>query len=284
MIRIRDLTKRYGSTTVLDRFSLDVAPGEAVALWGPNGAGKTTVVRCILGLVGYDGSIEVDGLDARTRGKAVRDRIGYVAQELSFYDDMALIDVLDYSATLRGVDIERVDEMLTFFRLDEHRLKRVSELSGGLKQRLALATALLADPRVLLLDEPTSNLDAHSREEAIELFEKLREEGRTILLTTHHMEEMGMLVDRVVAMEAGRIVTDCPPGELAERLGLRVWLHVILRSEDTARALDVLASSGFAARSNSAGIIVEVSAQKKGQALNALHRAGLEIEDLEVWT
>ncbi len=284
MIRIRELTKRYGPLTVLDRFSLDVAPGESVALWGPNGAGKTTVVRCILGLVDYEGSVQVAGLDARLRGKAVRARIGYVAQELSFYDDMPLEDVLVYSATLRNVPVARVGTLLDQFRLHDHRLKRVAELSGGLKQRLALAVALVPDPPLLLLDEPTSNLDAHSREEAIELFEELRREGRTILLTTHHMEEMGMLVDRVVAMDGGRIVTECPPGELAERLGLKVWLHVILRSHDTTRALEALESAGFAARTNSAGILVEVPAQRKGQALNTLHRAGLEIEDLEVWT
>ncbi len=284
MIRIRELTKRYGPLTVLDRFSLDVAPGESVALWGPNGAGKTTLVRCILGLVDYEGSVQVAGLDARLRGKAVRARIGYVAQELSFYDDMPLEDVLVYSATLRNVPVARVGTLLDQFRLHDHRLKRVAELSGGLKQRLALAVALVPDPPLLLLDEPTSNLDAHSREEAIELFEELRREGRTILLTTHHMEEMGMLVDRVVAMEGGRIVTECPPGELAERLGLKVWLHVILRSHDTTRALEALESAGFAARTNSAGILVEVPAQRKGQALNTLHRAGLEIEDLEVWT
>ncbi len=284
MIRIRDLTKRYGPLTVLDRFALDVRPGEAVALWGPNGAGKTTVVRCILGLVDYEGTIEIDGLDARTRGKAVRNRIGYVAQELSFYDDMAVTDVLDYSAALRGVPTDRVRELIGSFRLDEHRSKRVAELSGGLKQRLALAAALLSDPPVLLLDEPTSNLDAHSREEAIELFEGLRLQGRTILLTTHHMEEMGMLVDRVVAMEDGRIVTECAPGELAERLGLKVWLHVTLRGGHNTRALEALETAGFTARANAAGILVEVSAQRKGQALNALHRAGLEIEDLEVWT
>jgi hypothetical protein len=92
------------------------------------------------------------------------------------------------------------------------------------------------------------------------------------------------LVDLVVAMDSGLIVTECAPGELAERLGLRVWLHVILRDEDSARALQVLEAAGFVARSNAAGIIVEVSAQRKGQALNTLHRAGLEIEDLEVWT
>ncbi len=284
MIRISDLTKRYGPVTVLDRFSLEVAAGEAVALWGPNGAGKTTVVRCILGLVDYDGSIEVDGLCARTQGKAVRSQIGYVAQELSFYDHMTVEEVLGYSADLRRLDGSRVDEVIRTVRLVDRRTARVAELSGGLKQRLALAVALLPDPPVLLLDEPTASLDAHSREEAIETFETLREAGRTILLTTHHMEEMGMLVDRVVAMEGGRIVTECPPGELAERLGLRVWLHLILDGDDTEAALRLLGARGFTIRRNSAGLVVEVPAQKKGEALEVLYREGLRIEDLEVWT
>ncbi|HHC09135.1 MAG TPA: ABC transporter ATP-binding protein [Actinobacteria bacterium] len=284
MIEIRNLTKRYGPVTVVDDFSLEVPAGEAVALWGPNGAGKTTVVRCILGLVDYEGTIVVDGLDARTRGKAVRSRIGYVAQELAFYDDMAVLDVLDYSAALRGLTMERVDEVVETFRLGDHRTKRVGELSGGLKQRLGLAAALLPDPPVLLLDEPTASLDAHSREETIGLFEDLRAQGRTIVLTTHHMEEMGMLVDRVVAMENGRIVTECPPGELAERLGLRVWLHLIVDPDERSEAQRVLEEAGLGARRNAAGLVVEVPAQEKGRALALLHRAGIELRDLEVWT
>ncbi len=284
MIHIEELTKRYGSLTVLDRFSLDVAEAEAVALWGPNGAGKTTVVRCILGLAGYEGTVHVGGLDAASRGKAVRSHIGYVAQELSFYDDMAVVDVLDFSASLRRIDTGRVDELIDTFRLGDHRRKRIAELSGGLKQRLALASALIPDPPILLLDEPTSSLDAHSREEAIELFEHLRDEGRTILLTTHHMEEMGMLVDRVVAMESGRIVTECAPAELADQLGLRVWLHILLDADSTAKARAALAADGFDARLNAAGIVVEVPAQRKGEALKVLYRAGVEIEDLEVWS
>ncbi len=284
MIHIEELTKRYGNLTVLDRFAMDVAEAEAVALWGPNGAGKTTVVRCILGLVDYDGTVEVDGLDAVSRGKAVRSRVGYVAQELSFYDEMAVVDVLDFSASLRGFGTERVDEVIDLFHLGDHRLKRIAELSGGLKQRLALASALIPDPPILLLDEPTSSLDAHSREEAIELFERLRDEGRTILLTTHHMEEMGMLVDRVIAMEGGRIVTECAPAALADELGLRVWLHILVDAENTAKAQEALAADGFDSRLNAAGIVVEVPAQRKGEALKVLYRAGVEIEDLEVWS
>ncbi|MEA2057128.1 MAG: ABC transporter ATP-binding protein, partial [Actinomycetota bacterium] len=240
MIEIRDLTKRYGSTEVVKNFSLSIPEGESVALWGPNGAGKTTVVRCILGLVAYEGSIEVAGFDARSRGKAARSLMGYVPQELSFYDDMSVVNLLDYSASLRGIGTERVDDVVELVDLENHRDKQVRELSGGLKQRLGLASALLPDPPILLLDEPTSNLDARARDAAIRLFEGLRSTGRTMIVTSHHMEEVGMLVDRVVAMEDGEITVECDPTELADRLGLRAWLHLIVPSDNADRALNVL--------------------------------------------
>jgi ABC-type multidrug transport system ATPase subunit len=241
------------------------------------------VIRCILGLVGYDGTIEVDGLDARTQGKAVRSLIGYVPQELSFYDDMRVVELLDYSAALRGLSPERVDEVLGTMLLGDHLEKRVRELSGGLKQRLGIATALLPDPPVLLLDEPTSNLDATARDSVIRLLEDLRHDGRTMVVTSHHMEEVGMLVDRVVAMENGRKTIECAPMDLAEELGIRAWLHLITRNGATESAVEVLTAQGFDVRPNSRGVLVEVSAQAKGRAVAALHDAGIEIEDIEVW-
>jgi ABC-type multidrug transport system ATPase subunit len=283
MIEIQHLTKRYGQTEVVKDFTLDIAAGESVALWGPNGAGKTTVVRCLLGLVKFKGTITVDGLDARRRGKAVRARMGYVPQELSFYDEMTVDDLLDYSASLRGIGPDRVDEVCETVDLTDHLTKRVRELSGGLKQRLGIATALLPDPPILLLDEPTSNLDAKARDAAIELLEDLRHQGRTLLVTSHHIEEVGMLVDRVVAMEDGKINVICEPTDLAEKLGLRAWLHLILTNGSADRALAVLKDQGFRAKLNSRGVLVEVSAQGKGDAVKALQHAGVEIKDLEVW-
>lgn len=283
MIEIRNLTKHYRHTPVVKDLSLAIRRGESVALWGPNGAGKTTVVRCILGQVAYEGTIEVAGLDARDRGKAVRTLMGYVPQELSFYDDMAVVDLLDYSASLRGIGPDRVDEVVEIVEMAGHRDKRVRELSGGLKQRLGLAAALLPDPPILLLDEPTSNLDAQARDAAIRLFEELRRTGRTMLVTSHHMEEVGMLVDRVVAMDEGEITVECEPTELADRLGLRAWLHLIVRNDAAERALDVLQEHGFDAKMNAHGVLVEVSAQGKGEAVATLHHAGIDIEDLEVW-
>ena len=160
--------------------------------------------------------------------------------------------------------------------------KRVRELSGGLKQRLGLATALLPDPAVLLLDEPTSNLDAAARESAVELLHDLRSPERVMVVTSHHLEEVGMLVDRVVAMEDGRITVECPPNQLAERLGLRAWLHVVVAGT-VEGAVVALRDQGFDAKANSYGVLIEVSAQEKGRALGALANAGIAVKDLEVW-
>lgn len=283
MITIEHLTKRYGRTEVVSDFSLTIPAGESVALWGPNGAGKTTVVRCMLGLVRYDGVIRVGGLDAATEGKSVRSAMGYVPQELSFYDEMTVYDLLDYSAALRSLPPERVDEVLSMVDLGDHRGKKIRELSGGLKQRVGIASALIPDPPILLLDEPTSNLDARARDAAIELLQKLRDDGRTLIVTSHHVEEMAMLVDRVVAMEQGKITVICNPSDLAEQLGLRAWLHLVLTNGSAAKALEVLEDRGFTAKLNSRGILVEVSSQGKGEAVGILQSAGIEIDDLEVW-
>jgi ABC-type multidrug transport system ATPase subunit len=283
MIHIEGLTKRYGSAVVVDGFDLHVPRGESVAFWGPNGAGKTTVVRSILGLVTYEGSITVDGLDARRDGKAARRLMGYVPQELAFYDDMTVVEILDFSASLRHLETDRVDEVIELVDLERHSSKKVRELSGGLKQRLGLASALLPDPPVLLLDEPTSNLDAASRESAVALLHDLQDGERVMIVTSHHLEEVGMLVDRVVAMDEGRITIECPPAELADRLGLSAWLHLVMTDTPIDAAVEVLRRGGFDARANAYGVLVEVSAQEKGRALAALQSAGIEIADLEVW-
>lgn len=283
MITIEHLTKRYGKNEVVSDFSLEIPDGESIALWGPNGAGKTTVVRSMLGLVTYEGSIEVGGFDATKNGKTVRRAMGYVPQELTFYDEMTVYDLLDYSAALRSLPPERVEEVCELVDLADHMDKRFRELSGGLKQRVGIASALIPDPRILLLDEPTSNLDARARDAAIELLQALREDGRTLVVTSHHVEEMAMLVDRVVAMEQGRITVICDPSDLSDQLGLRAWLHLILTNGSAGEALRVLEERGFNAKLNARGVLVEVSSQGKGEAVGALQHAGIEIADLEIW-
>ena len=205
MIRTTSLTKRFGRTLAVDNVSLDIAEGESVALWGANGAGKSTILRCALGLLRYKGRVEVAGLDARTRGKQVRALIGYVPQELAFYDDLAVAEAIRFFASLKGLRRTNTHDALARVGLDGHARKRVRELSGGMKQRLALAVALLAQPRVLILDEVTASLDAVGRDEFVALLASLSRSGLTMLFASHRAEEITTLASRVVILERGRV-------------------------------------------------------------------------------
>jgi len=277
------LTKVYGKVRALDEVSISVAEGEVVALWGHNGAGKTTVIRCLLDLVSYSGVARIGGRDATAEGKEARRLVGYVPQELSFFDDLGVRETLAFSAGLRRVPTDRIDVVLDRVGLVAESGKLVGALSGGMKQRLAIALALLPDPPVFLLDEPTSNLDAASRESVLELLHDLKTPRRSMLLTSHHLEEVGILADRAVIMEHGRVVLEAPPSELAERLGIRSWLHVVVDPNDVDRALDELSAAGFDASRNARGVLVEVPALQKTRALDVIAHAGIPARDFEVW-
>ncbi len=283
MIKIQNLTKRYSGTPVLREVSVKIARGESVALWGPNGAGKTTIVLCLLGLLNFEGEIEVLGKNVRRDGKEIRSLIGYVPQQAGFYDDLTVAETLGFSARLRSIDTARAEEVLALVDLNEHRAKAVGALSGGLRQRLGLAVALLPDPPILLLDEPTSNLDAAARQATVKLLEELRGGERVMVVTSHHLEEVSMLVDRVVVLDEGVIVDECAPAELGGRLGLRSWLHVLLEPDDVATAMDALAGAGFSAHLNGRGVLVDVAPIDKAKAIAAISQAGITIRDLEVW-
>lgn len=283
MISISQLSKRYGTQLVLDEVSLEIAPGDAVALWGHNGAGKTTIVRSILGLIHYDGTITVGGHDAATDGIATRHLIGHVPQELSFHDELTVAETMEFSCALKGVTVSRAKEVLAQVGLEAELGKRVGALSGGMKQRLAIGLALLSNPPILLLDEPTSNLDAATREQMVHVLQDLKSESRTLVLTSHNLGEVGLLADRVITLEHGRVVLECSPGELDVKLGISTWLHVTVEPSLIDKALEAVVGIGMKARSNGTGILVEALAQEKGRALAALTRAGIDVRDFEVW-
>lgn len=283
MIEVRNLTKRFGRFTAVDDLSFTVGAGEAVALWGANGAGKTTAVRCLLNLFPYEGEIVVDGLDARRNSKQVRRLIGFVPQELSFHDDMSVAETLIFYARLKkvadGFDFEPLLEQV---RLVPHVQKRVGELSGGLKQRLALAAALLSNPPILVLDEPTASLDIRSREEFLILLRKLKQDGKTMIFSSHHLEEVTALADRVLLLEGGRLVVDAPPDQLERRLGWETTLHLYLPEAGIGAAMERLESLGMLASHNGRGVRVQVAPGSKGKVLRALHEAGIEVDDFSV--
>jgi ABC-type multidrug transport system ATPase subunit len=283
IIDVTDLTKQFGALTAVDHLSFQVTPGEAVALWGANGAGKTTAIRCVLGLMPFEGEVRLDGLDVSRDGKQARRRIGFVPQELTFHDDLTVAETITFYARLKkvagGTDFT---ELLNRLALMPHVDKPVRDLSGGLKQRLALALALLADPPILVLDEPTSNLDIRAREDFLGLLHELKVGGKALLFSSHHLEEVTHLADRVLLMEAGRLVVDAPPHELEERLGWQSTLHLYLRPAVVDPVMDILSASGMAVSRNGRGVRVQVSAGEKGKVLRTLHEAGYEVEDFAV--
>lgn len=283
MITIEHLTKRYGDFVAVDDANIEIAAGEAVALWGPNGAGKTTVIRCLLGLASYEGTIRVGGFDAITEAKQARRLMGHVPQELAFYNDLTVMETIHFSAQLKKVDLETAQNTLETVDLALQANKPVGSLSGGMKQRLAIGLALLGEPPILLLDEPTSNLDAGSRDAIVRLLHDLRSPERVLLLTSHHLEEVGLLAHRVVTFESGRIILECESQELGEKLGLQSWLHVRIGRGELADASASLVAQGIKAWPNKQGVLVEVSSQRKGTALKALEDAGFPVLDFEVW-
>lgn len=197
LLRVGSLSAGYGRSRILDQVQLELRAGQAVALWGENGAGKTTLIKAILGLVPKTGTVHLGGIDADIDPRAARALVGYVPQDV-ILDDARVYDVVRQYAALRRAPMTRGDELLAELGLNAHRTKRTSELSGGLRQRLALVLALLNDPPVLLLDEPTANLDAAAREDHLRQLVRLRDEGKAILFTSHRLDEVAALADRVL--------------------------------------------------------------------------------------
>lgn len=282
MIHFEHLTKTFGRYRAVDDLSLDVKPQQAVALWGPNGAGKTTVIKCLLGLLHYAGRISVNGFDARTQGRQARSLLGYVPQELAFYDDMTALDSGHYFAQLKRADAARVPAVLDQVGLAEHQAKPVRALSGGMKQRLALALALLADPPVLVLDEPTSSLDTAARSQFLTLLSRVKDAGKTIIFTSHRIEEVETLADEALIMETGRVIGRCPAPRLAEEVGLRTQVKLNLDPSQLDAALRVLAADGFSVRRNGVGVLVDVLPRAKAQPIHSLSRANIHVTDFEM--
>lgn len=297
MLNVRNLTKRYprpgrawwsdATLPAVEQLSFTVEPGEAVALWGVNGAGKTTVIKSLLNLLDCEGGLTLAGLDLRKEGRRARQLMGYVPQELAFHSDMSVEESCRFYASLKGVSAGKITSTLSQVGLAEQTEKRVGALSGGMKQRLALALALLADPPLLLLDEPTSNLDAAARDEFMQLLYELREVGKALLFTSHRVEEVEQLADRVLILKDGRLAAHGSPTELIallapERDDIRRHIKVITTPEEQSRACEVLSAAGFHAALNGRGLWVEVAREQKAAPLSVLYSADIHVIDVEM--
>lgn len=213
-VTVRDLVKRYGSVVALDGVSFSVSEGEVLALLGPNGAGKTTAVEILEGYRRADrGEIEVLGHDPASGAREFRDRIGIVLQETGIEDVLTVRESID----LYGASYSRrrsTNELIALVGLDEKADARIKTLSGGQRRRLDLALGLVGDPDLIFLDEPTTGFDPAARRKSWSLVEGLTDLGKTILLTTHYLDEAQHLADRIVVLNGGRIVAEGTPETL----------------------------------------------------------------------
>src|SRR5437660_6923170 len=220
LIEGRRLTKRFGSFVAVDGIDFHVERGEAFGFLGPNGAGKSSTMRMI-GCVSpvSDGELRVLGMDPAVDGARIRARIGVAPQEDNLDTELTVWDNLliygRYFDLPRAVTRERADRLLTFVQLRDRRDDRVDPLSGGMKRRLIVARALINQPELLLLDEPTTGLDPQARHLWWERLYRLKQNGVTLVLTTHYMDEAEQLCDRLVIMDRGRIVAEGAPSDLA---------------------------------------------------------------------
>lgn len=251
----RDLVRQFGTRKAVDHLDLEVHRHEFLGLLGPNGAGKTTTIQVLSTLLAPSaGHVRVLGLDPLEDGDQLRRRIGVVPQQIALYDEMSAAENLDFLGSvygLRGKKLaERVDHALEGAGLSDRRGSRVGEFSGGMKRRLNLVAALLHEPELVFLDEPTAGVDPQSRNHLFEMIEGLRGEV-TLVYTTHLMGEVERLCDRIVVLDEGRLVAAGTLEELHQAQLAQVQAGSTLELEDGSdwqRAAEVLRANGFAVR------------------------------------
>ncbi len=237
VVEARGLVKRFGGFTAVDGIDFAVQPGEAFGFLGPNGAGKSSTMRMI-GVVSppSGGSLQVLGRDPATKGDVIRGRLGVVPQEDTLDSELSVEENLliygRYFDLPRAEIRRRMDELLDFVQLSDRRRSRVEPLSGGMKRRLTIARALINQPELLLLDEPTTGLDPQARHLVWDRLYRLKQRGVTLIITTHYMDEAEQLCDRLVIMDRAKIVAEGSPRELIAAYATREVLEVRFRPDE----------------------------------------------------
>jgi ABC-2 type transport system ATP-binding protein len=282
VIEVQNLMAAYGPRLALKGVNLSVERGEIFGLLGPNGAGKTTLLACVEGLhTPREGQVLVDGTNVQTDPTTTKRRLGIQLQKTALLDDLTVNELVDVYAALYEVYLhtDQIAGLLERFDLDSQRHTLARRLSGGQQQRLALAIALANNPEIVLLDEPTSALDPHARRAVWDMIRQLHDEGRTVILTTHAMEEAEALCGRIAIIDQGQIVALDSPAALIAKLRLNPMLKatVELPLEDVRRLPNVC-------NARYSGQHLEVETDRPEATMAALHelaaRSGRSIRDV----
>ncbi|QNE45922.1 ATP-binding cassette domain-containing protein [Glaciihabitans sp. INWT7] len=243
------LTKKYKDFAAVDGLSFEVAPGESFGLLGPNGAGKSTTMRMV-GAVSTrtSGDLSILGLDPDANGPEIRSQLGVVPQQDNLDTELRVRDNLIVYGRYFGISIaecgRRADELLEFAQLSDRKKSKVDDLSGGMKRRLTIARSLMNEPRILLLDEPTTGLDPQARHILWDRLFRLKEQGTTLVLTTHYMDEAEQLCDRLIVVDKGTIMAEGAPAELIRQYSTREVAELRFGSERNAEVAQQIAGVG----------------------------------------
>ncbi len=250
IITIRNLTKNYGEKTVLNNINLDIYPGQVIGYIGPNGAGKSTTVKVLTGIIqDYEGDVTVAGKDLRSDLMEIKKMIGYVPELAELYDLLTPREYLTFTGTLYHMEPavidERITRMLDLFGLAENIDQRMDSFSKGMRQKVLLASGLLHNPSIVILDEPLSGLDANAVILVKELLQRLKQEGKTIFYCSHMMDVVEKVSDRVVLIDKGRIIANGTIAELKGDTGqsLEQIFSRLTITDDIGRRADDLASA-----------------------------------------
>ena len=282
-LAIRGLHKSYGDVHAVSALDLTVSNGECFGLLGPNGAGKTTTIEICEGLLEQDsGDVEVLGLSWSKHERALREQLGIALQETQLSEKLTVQETVRLFRSFYPAG-RSVDEVIGLVQLEEKRSARVGTLSGGQKQRLAIACAVVGNPKLLFLDEPTTGLDPQSRRQLWELINQFRAEGRTIVLTTHYMDEAERLCDRVAIVDHGKVIALDTPRRLIASLGAEHVVSFKLDEGQTADDATLGALDGVTAvrRESDTTFLTSVELRRTVPALlGHLERSGLRLREL----
>ena len=247
LIEVDNLTKKFGDFTAVNGISFSVKQGESFGLLGPNGAGKSSTMRIIAATSQRtSGDVKILGKDPEVNGPQIRAHLGVVPQQDNLDEELTCAENLyiygRYFGLPKKMVIAKIDELLEFAQLIDKKDTKVNALSGGMKRRLTIARALVSDPDILMLDEPTTGLDPQARHILWDRLFRLKEKGVTLLITTHHMDEAEQLCDRLIVMDKGQIMAEGAPAELIKQYSSKEVLEVRFGSDRNAQMVDKLKS------------------------------------------
>ena len=285
LVQARGLTKRFGDFTAVDAIDFDIHKGEAFGFLGPNGAGKTSTMKMIITVSPItEGKLTVFGIDPNEDGRSIRQRIGVVPQEDNLDLELTVAENLyiygRYHDMRKSEINPRIDELLEFAQLSERRDSEVEPLSGGMKRRLTIARALINNPDLIILDEPTTGLDPQARHLLWDRLYRLKQRGATLIITTHYMDEAEQLCDRLVVMDQGKIAAEGSPRQLIQRYAPREVVELRLGEEQRDDA--VMKMDGLAQRSEVLADRVLLYTDDADETTHGLHERGIDPEQVLV--